>query len=973
MSLNRKFGACLITFILLISSFSFLAIVSPKVNAEEDIGGTPTLYFTAFNLTDAEYGIYPEMSSNIPDGTNDLVFPPNIKNTEEWSMWFESWILSKMSGLEEQSQINEELRVYREELENLSKEELEAVGIYSLEDINRSVEEYRENLTGIGEDLLFNPFIMHETYSYTGEKLHVNGSVTFDLYFSSNLQTRLLYSDEVQVAISVTDGETFEEVYNTNTNATIEPKLFGGKIQEQTISIDDVDFDLKNGDQIVFSIEMKPTERPIGNFIENQDEDRILELADMMADVLINHSSSEKLKEVGNMTKELVNETRSGTITLSLDDLAELANAVRSSSFVYNSADHHSSVTLPSKLPGEEKTSSTYYLSANNTLTEEVPTSQKVTRANLKNPTEWTGDTGFSRNKILTGASASLYIQQRDLIRLLNLGKTDVDLTLSFGNQTINASAELKKTTILSILRPVKTTDIEFVFDPIEISYGEKLSLKISSDAKFHLLGFRRMARVLYDSVNYQSSITLKFKDTDNINMSVDSPDQKIPAAGSAEYILNITSKYADTVTLNVLINDKQGDWNLDYHTSVDVSPGYTLVHIFANYTGETYDNYDYIQMTVEATGTTGIARQDVSAEVSKDAVKYGVDVEVPTGKEIKHGTSDIYTFTIKNINTGLISDTYSIEATSEHGWNVEVNYEHTEVQAGDDFNVDVTVFVPEFTDISSDVLTLTITSTKSEKVVEVTTTVILPSILENFYNFFESPAKDIGLDSVLGDYAGAFLIFIIVFIIIIFLVIIIYLLRIKYVELICLERIKEIEPEGKAEFNISIHNPYKNKLWYKISAEMDPKSEGWEASVDTGDMALESKESRPLKLTVKPNDYVTKDGWVEVKVVAENIEKGKVAKISTVTSLKHAEPELRISGVFHWPTAFKKGDKVVTSLRIHNDGKASASNVTIALFVNGEEKNKAENITIPRGGYAEIEMPWIAVKGKNEVNIVVK
>jgi hypothetical protein len=42
-------------------------------------------------------------------------------------------------------------------------------------------------------------------------------------------------------------------------------------------------------------------------------------------------------------------------------------------------------------------------------------------------------------------------------------------------------------------------------------------------------------------------------------------------------------------------------------------------------------------------------------------------------------------------------------------------------------------------------------------------------------------------------------------------------------------------------------------------------------------------------------------------------------------------------------------------------------------LYVNGKEKNKVENITIPAGGYADIKMPWIAVKGKNEVNIVVE
>jgi hypothetical protein len=40
---------------------------------------------------------------------------------------------------------------------------------------------------------------------------------------------------------------------------------------------------------------------------------------------------------------------------------------------------------------------------------------------------------------------------------------------------------------------------------------------------------------------------------------------------------------------------------------------------------------------------------------------------------------------------------------------------------------------------------------------------------------------------------------------------------------------------------------------------------------------------------------------------------------------------------------------------------------------VNNEEKNKVEDIIIPAGGYADIKMPWIAVKGKNEIEIVVR
>jgi len=191
-------------------------------------------------------------------------------------------------------------------------------------------------------------------------------------------------------------------------------------------------------------------------------------------------------------------------------------------------------------------------------------------------------------------------------------------------------------------------------------------------------------------------------------------------------------------------------------------------------------------------------------------------------------------------------------------------------------------------------------------------------------------------------------------------------------VNVVCLERIKEISPDEEAKFEITINNPYKYKLSYEVSAVKDPSNKGWKVSLDTESIVLESKQSKTVALTVKPTDFVKPDDWVEVGVVAKVVEKQKTAKLSTVTSIKDAKPELRISGMIHWPTSFKKGDKVTTFFKLRNEGNAAASNVRVVLYVNGKEKNKVEDITIPRGAYADIEIPWVAVKGKNEVNIEV-
>ena len=205
------------------------------------------------------------------------------------------------------------------------------------------------------------------------------------------------------------------------------------------------------------------------------------------------------------------------------------------------------------------------------------------------------------------------------------------------------------------------------------------------------------------------------------------------------------------------------------------------------------------------------------------------------------------------------------------------------------------------------------------------------------------------------------------------FLTIIIFFIRVKYIDIICTERIKEIEPDEKAEFDIKIHNPSRQRLTYELSANINTTSERWDVYLDKTTLNLESKETEPVKLIVKPTDFVKSGDWVEIKIEAKTVGKQKTAKISTITLLRDIKPKLEVMGVSSWPKIFNKGDLVKTSFRVENKGKVSVNNVSVILYLNGKEKNKVEDITIPRGGYADIEMPWIAEKGKNEINIVVK
>jgi hypothetical protein len=194
-----------------------------------------------------------------------------------------------------------------------------------------------------------------------------------------------------------------------------------------------------------------------------------------------------------------------------------------------------------------------------------------------------------------------------------------------------------------------------------------------------------------------------------------------------------------------------------------------------------------------------------------------------------------------------------------------------------------------------------------------------------------------------------------------------------KFIEIICLERIKDTTPDQEIKYEIIIKNPFKQSLTYEINAEMVKESDRWEISLDKTRLIINSKQSNSIILTVLPTDYIKSDDWVEVRVIAKVVEKEKTSEISTISTIKDGKPEIEITGVFHWPRVFKKGDRVETSFRLSNRGNTSASNIKVILSVNGKEKNKVEDITIPRGGYAELEIPWIAIKGKNKVNIEVK
>ena len=1019
MSLDRKFRACFISFILLISSFAAIAIIPQQTKADE---GKTTLYFhdisaeEAFDqdildllawIGDFDFGAMEELLDELLVLYN--IDPDDLTPEQEARMREIEEIFEEMepgSGLgrldignvidsNPPTKINDS--EYPPTLRRFVELFFDGDFLTFIKDII-SGGEIDENMFSQFEELIMDMVLSFASfrgyYVYDGEdSISLNGELMFNLYFSSPL-SYIIDSDTANITFVV-----YEDVYDPDFGQyVLEPKTTKSAsvlIKRQLLSPlknptlyeipTIVDTELDPGDIIMADIDIVPGERRLFDYFDEIDfsELNLNETFEALAE-LVNSTEMEELDPLVDM---LLNLSEGGIEDFSTEDITTIFENL-TSSFVYDSISHPSSIILPAPIgSADEENAKTYYLHSGSIMNENTPDGS-TSQADLESVVEWDGPV-FERSKVIKDAAASLYIDHQDLFRILNIlrGPIEVTASLLLEGQEISSSTEVfGRTTILNMFtRPSQVTTFSFSDIGQEIEYGDSLSLEVSAEGTtFGILNFRKNVRLLYGSSDFPSSLILKFGETDNIVISGDESNKIVALGESVEYNLTVTSESSEDITMAVydLSSNERKDWGITIvpeSFSINAGGQETVIVTVTSKDDDldAYDRGDQLKVTFAAEGKTGKGLFGAEVEISRNAIEYDIDVTVkPSKQEIRHGENNTYVFTITNNNTGLWPDSYTVKVASKHDWashSIDKS-DLKDILPGEKIQVEVKVSVPQYTNITSDKLTFEIQGEETSTIINVTTSVTGPNILEGLYHFFESLGEDIGLDEALGSSANAaILLASIVFIIIFFFVIIlVYLLTIKYVDAICLEGIKDISPDEEAKFEITIKNPYKYGLSYEVSAVKDPSNKGWKVSLDTESIALESKQSKTVTLTVKPTDFVKPDDWIEVGVVAKVVEKQKTAELSTVTIIKDAKPELRISGMIHWPTSFKKGDKVITSFKLRNEGNAAASNVRVVLYVNSKEKNKVEDITIPRGAYADIEIPWVAVKGKNEVNIEV-
>lgn len=940
--------------ILLISNFStFSPFQTTKALSSNS---QTTFYFKdVLNIDpEAEYdsnlGLTLLLSDSFPSKINDSYYPPKIfnginSNYEELYAWASTWLF------------------------------------YFLDDYSEDLDELDGLLDGF--ELFFpNPLKIVQSYEYSGEEeLIINGNIIFNLYLTSKILSKINPNDKLNVGVYSLNPNSLIPIPKIINNKTIDVNLdLIQNIELYNIILENVNYTIDPGETLLFEIELIPGNKTIINWL-TQERPAWKNLSNKIIQFLENNTENSNITDILDfidMFDDIISEAN-----LTLDDLSIILNSLTSTSLVYDSINHPSSVSVPFESYSEENGENNiiYYLHSNNVMDTDPPESDQYDSYDLTNSIEWSGPL-LDRSKILLEANSIIYIQYKYFSLLSD--KLKINGKLLYNNTEIGSSYfTLDNTQILS---PTKIVTVNLIFNDIdsnlEIEYDKYLSLEISLDNSSNIGdGLFRQAEILYDSVEYSSKIFLKFTETDNINLNVisDPDDYKIIPGDSVKYYLDISSEYDDEIEIVELsYNGNKNYWDIKIPEKINLLSGEnkTLELIISSTEIDLSMYGENIEIKFSVQGKTGRKVFDAYAIISEDAVEYDVNIVMPEKKEIKHGTSASYYFVVENNNSGLWPDSYTLEAISSNGWNFTIDpLSIDNLPAGEKIEINITLFVPKNTEISNDTLTISVYSINSEAYTsaEITSDIIGPNLIEDIYNYFETISHDLGLDEIFDEYAPHVLAAILLLIILFFIILIVFIITSKFVNIICNDRIKEILPDQIGSFDIELINPTKKIRNYEINIIEKSNSSKWIILNNNKKILLNPKESRKISFNVKPTDLVNKNDWAEFDFIVKTTGRNKVEKITTMIILKNFYSNIEISRINHFPINFKSGDKITTSFILNNKGNSSSDPLHVILMINEQEKNKVGDIIIPAKGFADIKIPWIAVKGKNEISIVVR
>ncbi|MFO7677604.1 MAG: hypothetical protein R6V50_04390 [Thermoplasmatota archaeon] len=1019
MRINRALRTILLSIVIVLGSFTFLS--APIVGASES-GQRTELYFTEYKtiissilfaeedfeefdefedddyydfFDDGLFGeITPQMTMFRPVEEEVFVWPPSLFTSDIKLGDIPRFFLRSVSNLSES-----DIQNITDVINPHFLEFFIMWAIYNNPDIIKNFTQDDPFLESIIKRIdfeLVNPFRINQDFKYTGkEAVELKGSIIFDLYLESYekiSQLGFLRKDYINVALSKTESILgFPVISNELKNVTvaIQPSGF---LKRNSIIKQQIEMELSNesflvnpGDTLRFSVELIPHNRTFTflNFLHNQGygggnwlERRAEKLKNRF--LPIRRNIGENISQFLDFIRGTLNETIGGDIedVITLAELSDIIDGFMGSSFLFASSSYPSRVILPVDLTFDDNIK-TFYLHEGNVMDERAPTTNNEKTSSITTePVQW-NTSAIPRNKIVKDATAALYINARNF--RIRPGLIPIVTVSLVSGGIILANESIEITDRLLISKPTEPLMISFNDINKEIFYGDNIALRISSSE----LKILQQINLLYDSFDYPSSITIILNETDNIQLqySANPEDEYIIPGGEITYNLTINSLYDDEIYLNIT-DSKRGEWSYSIIEDLPliISAGETKqLTVVAKSLENTKNAYgDTLDLIFEVSGRTGYDKKIATVVVDPAAIEYDIGIiGQERSKEIKKGLSGTFYFIIENRNTAAVDDEdrYTLQAQSKNNWEIRFTDSTRTLETGErtsPTSIFVRVYVPRNTTLTSDIITFTATSNANPSIsrsMNVTVIVKELSIFENIYDYFNSIAKRLGIDDMVGSNAAYVLMGGMALLILLAIVILIILLRKKYVDIICTNRIIEIDPSREAIFTILLYNPTRKTRMYKLSSEIksDPLKWNVEPTVETISIAGRSKQE--INVVVRPDESVNSDDWAEIVHHVAVVGKQKTQELTTMVMIKKGETLLRIKNVFTWPKVFQKGDRMITSFVVENKGTISSRNAEIVLFINGKQKNKVQ-VTIPPGGYADVKIPWIALKGKNELEI---
>jgi len=463
---------------------------------------------------------------------------------------------------------------------------------------------------------------------------------------------------------------------------------------------------------------------------------------------------------------------------------------------------------------------------------------------------------------------------------------------------------------------------------------------------------------VLYDSIDAPSFVEIPVNISGGgIYLQCYDKQEKVKPGEEAEYGIIIYNNASVEQDVSLSSNYTGNKWSIEMPQLVKVganSFNYTTIKVRAPTDAKPGD---YLNITIIA--STGKGTYSIWLNTTVIAFQHGVQVIAKKGiVRGEPGKKVNLTFEVKN--TGDLEDTYSLSVDVESQWKSELEKNRITLAKGESEDVRVYVTIP-LNASNGTKKTVTLKAESVEYEVSDTATCSIEVI------YIVAPSQPSSNKMQLIGYV----LFIIGVAALLIIAALLGRVAKKTVLLEADERVAETTPGKAVSFTLKITNPLeklkggKNKIKYKIGIEGKIPEE-WETKLDREQLVLNGKETAEIKLWVNIPKDAPLDEWASIDVVVSPSQ-GKTERLNFLVTLREPEPLLKME--YEHEGEMKEGSKVITKIKIKNEGEADAVDRSIVILVNGKEKNRIDGVTIPVGGEVEIEIPWIAEK-ENEVEV---